>query len=432
MKRTAAAALFLMWMTGTGGAETYRFTLEEAIAYGLANSTTIQSKRLAVAAARADLGAASSGYYPSVSASAGFTYYSEAPPLSGDAPVGVSIDASQSVYTFGKLKGGVRLAGQAVAQAALDLAEENRRTVVLIKNAFYGYLLALEVAAINRETLAAKEEALEVARQRYQAGLVADYEVLQAESDLESFKATVISANNSIRVALLNVRNVLGIEEEDFEFELVGELEQIPVETDREVLTHKALSGRYELQSFKKRMETMEAGEALDRAMRLPTLAAWARYSAQSGYDPAEGRNDYGLDAWEGGWQAGLNLSVPVSAFFPWSEESASLRKSRLQGEDLRLQYGTLESGVRIAVETSILKIAEERAKIASGRTSVALAERLYEAAVEQYEGGYISSVELRDAQLRLNAARLANAQAVYDYNRNVLDLMDVVGVAEF
>ena len=100
--------------------------------------------------------------------------------------------------------------------------------------------------------------------------------------------------------------------------------------------------------------------------------------------------------------------------------------------EDLRIQYGALESSVRIAVESSILKIAEERAKISSGKKSVALAQRLYEAAVDQYESGYISSVELKDAQLGLNAARLAYTQAIYNYNRNILDLMDVVGVASF
>jgi outer membrane protein TolC len=83
-------------------------------------------------------------------------------------------------------------------------------------------------------------------------------------------------------------------------------------------------------------------------------------------------------------------------------------------------------------VESSILKIGEEQAKIASGEKSVELAQRLYEAAVEQYESGYISSVELKDAQLGLNGAKLAYAQAIYNYNRNVLDLMDVVGVADF
>ena len=432
MTRIGAVVALLVMMIGTAGGETYRFTLEEAIAYGLANSTAIRSKQLAVAAAQADLAAAKSAYYPSLSAGATWTYFSDPFPGSGNAPVGFSIDAAQTVYTFGKIKGGVKLVEEAVAQAALDLAEENRKTVVLIKNVFYGYLLALEVAAINTETLAGKEDALDVARQRYNAGLVADFEVLQAESDLESFKATVISTNNGVRIALLNVKNVLGIEEEDFEFELIGELELIPVEIDRDALIQKALTGKYDLQSFRKVVDITEAQGALNRSANKPTLFAWANYSLQSGFDASSGKNDYSFDAWEGGWRAGLNLSVPISGFFPWSEESGTIKKTQLQVEDLRIQYGALESSVRIAVESSILKIAEERAKISSGKKSVALAQRLYEAAVDQYESGYISSVELKDAQLGLNAARLAYTQAIYNYNRNILDLMDVVGVASF
>ena len=438
MKRIGAVFALLLMIIGTAGSETYRFTLEEAIAYGLTNSTSVKSKQLAVAAAQADLGAAKSAYYPSLSAGASWTHLFDPPQagssyLSGSDPVGVSLELGQSVYTFGKIKGGVKLAEEALAQAALDLAEENRKTIVLIKNAFYGYLLALEVAAINKETLASKEEALDVARQRYNAGLVADFEVLQAESDLESFKATVISTNNGVRIALLNVKNVLGIEEEDFEFELIGELELIPVEVDREALIQKALTGKYDLQSFRKVVDITEAQEALNRSANKPTLFAWANYSLQSGFDPVTGDNKYfNIDDWDGNLTMGLNLSVPISGFFPWSEESATIKKSQLQVEDLRIQYGALESSVRIAVESTILKIDEERAKISSGKKSVALAQRLYEAAADQYESGYISSVELKDAQLGLNAARLAYAQAIYNYNRNILDLMDMVGVASF
>ena len=437
MKRIGAVFALLLMIVGIAGSETYRFTLEEAIAYGLANSTAVKSKQLAVAAAQADRAAARSAYYPSLSTGASWTHLFDPPQagsyLSGSDPVGVSLELGQSVYTFGKIKGGIKLAEEAVAQAALDLAEENRKTIVLIKNAFYGYLLALEVAGINEETLASKEEALDVARQRYDAGLVADFEVLQAESDLESFKATVISADNGVRIALLNVKNVLGIEEEDFEFELIGELELIPVQIDREALIRTALTGKYDLQSFRKVVDIMEAQEALNKSLRLPTLAAWANYSVQSGFDKSTGDDKYfDFDAWEGNLTMGLNLSVPISGFFPWSEENATIKKTQLQMEDFRIQYGALESNVRIAVESSILKIDEERAKISSGKKSVALAQRLYEAAVDQYEAGYISSVELKDAQLGLNASRLAYTQAIYNYNRNILDLMDVVGVANF
>ena len=84
---------------------------------------------------------------------------------------------------------------------------------------------------------------------------------------------------------------------------------------------------------------------------------------------------------------------------------------------------------MRIAVESAILKIAEQEAKIASGRKSVELAQRLYGSADEQYRGGYISSIDLKDAELGLNGAQLALAQAVFGYNQNVLDLLDLVGM---
>jgi outer membrane protein TolC len=53
-------------------AETYRFTLPEAVGYGVQNSASIRSKALALEAARQDLAAARAAYYPSLSA--GLTY----------------------------------------------------------------------------------------------------------------------------------------------------------------------------------------------------------------------------------------------------------------------------------------------------------------------------------------------------------------------
>jgi len=421
-------ALLLALSPVTAGAEAYRFTLEEAVGYGVQNSTSIRSKALALEAAKQDLAAARSAYYPSVSAGLSYTHLFEQPTqgplyLAATDPVALSANLSQTIYTFGKLKGGVKLAEEAVVQASLDLREEARKTVVLIKKAFYGYLLALELQSINRDTLERKQEALEVAGLRYKAGLVADYEVLRAESDLENYRATVISSENAVRVALLNVRNALGIREEDFEFELVGALEPLSIELDSKALLARALERKYDLRSFRKTMDILAAQGVLNRSLALPTLAGFVGYSLKSG-------NEYfTAGAWDGTWTAGLSFNVPVSALLPWSRESAVTRKSALQLENMKLQYQSLESGVRIAVESAILRIAEQEAKIASGRKSVALAKRLYESAGEQYRGGYISSTDLKDAQLGLNGAQLAYAQAVFGYNQNVLDLMDVVGM---
>ncbi len=416
-------------------AQSYRFTLQEAIGYGVQNSTSIRSKALALQAAKQDLAAARAAYYPSLSAGLSYTHISPQPESMGFRvaaanPLGLSANLSQSLYTFGKLKGGVKLAEQAVAQAALDLKEETRMTVVLVKRAFFGYLLALEVQSINRDTLARKQEALEVAQARYNAGQVADYEILRAESDLENFRATVIGSDNAVQVALLNVRNALGIQEESFEFQLVGELEPLAFEPDRQALLAQALERKYELASFRKGMDLAAAQVELKRSLALPTLAGFVGYSLDSGFDPLSGKDAW-FDAgrWSYLWTAGLSFSLPVSALFPWSAESAAARKSALQLENMRQQYTSLEGGVRIALESAILNIAEQQARIASGRKSLTLAQRLYESAEAQYRSGYISSTDLKDAQLGLNGAALALAQAVFGYNQNVLDLMDVVGM---
>ena len=205
----------------------------------------------------------------------------------------------------------MKLAEEAVAQATLDLEEETRKTVVLIKRAFYGYLLALEVQGINRETLGRKQEALEVARLRYNAGQVADYEVLRAESDLESYRATVIGSDNAVQVALLNVRGALGIREEDFEFQLVGALEPLAFQLDRPALLARALERKYELASFRKGMDLLAAQEALNRSLALPTLAGFVGYSLASGVDAA-GKNDYfNAEAWDGNVERGAFLQRP-------------------------------------------------------------------------------------------------------------------------
>lgn len=433
-----AGALLFILTAGFASAETLSLTLDQAIELGLENSLAVRSKKNALESAQASLAATKASIYPNLSTSAGWMHLFEQPetptippfPAAPQDPVSVSVDLGQTIYTFGKVRGGLRLAEEAVGSASLDMEEERRATVVQIKSAFYGYFLAREVQRINQGTLESKREAFEVARERYDAGLISDFEVLSAESDLESFKSTVISADNGVLMALLGVKNVLGVDEST-ELELVGELRPIEADIDREGLIALALSQKYDLRSLQKGIEIMEIQGELDMALRRPTIAGWFNYTLSSGMD-ADGKNDYFTwDAWSHDWTAGVRVDIPISGYFPWSKATADLGRAQVDIEGMRIGLKTAASGIRLAVESAILKIAEERAKIDSGRKSVALAERLYESALDQYAGGYISSMDLKDTQLALNGARLAYTQAIYSYNLNVLELMNAVGVSE-
>jgi len=437
-----AGVLLLLLTVGFASAETLSLTLDQAIELGLENSLAVRSKKNALESAQASLAGAKASIYPSLSASAGWTHLFEQPespaipplipggPAAPQDPVSVSVDVGQTIYTFGKVRGGLKLAEETVSSATLDLEEERRATVGQIKNAFYSYLLSREVQRINQETLESKREAFEVARERYDAGLISDFEVLNAESDLESFNSTVISADNGVLMALLGVKNVLGVDD-GTELELVGELQPIEISIDREALIARALSQKYDLRSLQKGIEIMEIQRELDLSLRRPTISGWFNYTLSSGMD-ADGKNDYFTwDSWSHDWTAGVRVDIPISGYFPWSKETADLKRAQVDIEGMRIGLKTAANGIRLALESAILKINEEQAKIDSGRKSVALAERLYESALDQYESGYISSMDLKDTQLALNGARLAYTQAIYSYNLNVLELMNAVGVSE-
>jgi len=443
--------ILIIFSTFSIYAETLTLTLDEAIVLGLKNSTDIQSKLLAVYAARASLQFSRSAYYPSVSGSASWTHLFDQPKTSdidipnigtiegsyvaSKDPIALSVNVNQSIYAFGKIKKGVEMAEENLKLAQLELEEAKRKLIIEIKRAFYGYILAKEVLRIQKETLQYKKEALEVAKKRFQAGLIPDFEVLQAESDLESFYPQIISSENQVKFALLAVMNLLGIQAEGgkFDVELKGALEPIYYDLKRENLLKMAVEQKTEIKQYRTNLRLAELNQDLTKAAKKPVIAGFVNYTLQSGYDSQTGENRYwGENSWEGDLTCGASIQMPLSALFPWSGENMNIKKGELELQQMKLGLSSLESGIRLSIENALLKLEEEKAKINSGRKGVELALKLYQSARKRYETGLSSSIELKDAQVTLNNAQMGYITSIYNYNLTLFNLMDAVGVEKF
>ncbi len=429
-------------------AEILKLTLEEAIGLGLANSSTLKAKAVSVYSQQAAVKSAEASKYPSVSVTASYAHLFEQPSTSESVmdtpmgpmtipasyvaasdPVSLSVDLQQPVFTWGKINNAVKLAEQGVELAQLDLEEEKRLLIIEIKKAFYGYILAKEVLAVQEETFAHKKEALDVAKRRFAAGLSPEYEVLSAESDVENFKPTVISAQNGLKFTLLAVMDLLGIEGDgEFDIELVGTLEPAYYEVRKAELIKKAMSNKYEIRQFDRNLSLQRIQQEITKAQNKPTVGAFANYTLSSGFDTSTGENKYwGEDSWDGNLTVGISVVMPLSALF-WGREIADIKKGELDIEGMNLQFGALKSGIRLNVENTVLMIQEEWAKIGSGKKGMELAQKLYDSALARYGNGLITSMALKDAQIGLNSAKLGYLQAVYNHKRALFDLMNAVG----
>ena len=399
----------------------------------------MQSRTLGIEQARQDVTSARAGYYPQASASLGWTHLFEQPetsfggvtvPTSPQDPVSLSLQLSQPLYTFGRLRTGVALAENGVASAQLSLEQERWILAGRIERAFYGFLLARQALLIQQQTLQARQEALEVARRKFQVGVASDYEVLQAEADLESFRPTLIGAANQVDLALITVKNLLNLPTgEAGEVELVGSLEVAPAaEPDRQALVTRALAERFEARSLRQGQQAAALQERLARQAFYPTIGGFLNYSLSSGMD-GDGDNLYwGEDSWDGNLSGGLSLSVPLSAWLPISAERAGRRRAQLAQQDLALGLKALEGQVQLQVDSALLAIREQQQRLRSSQTNITLARRLYDSAREQYARGVISSLELQNALLGLNGAQLGQLQSQYNYRLALLDLRDAVG----
>jgi outer membrane protein len=421
-------------------AETLELTLEEAIELGLSNNASVKSARLAVEAAEAGVSSAKALNYPDLSVGAVYTHVFEDQKSfttglyqSSSDPISLSADLSQNITTFGKARNSIRLARESVASSVLDYEEERRSLIVNIKRAFYQYLLAREILSVQQESLAYKEDALSLARERYESGLVPDYEVLQAESDLESFKPELIDAQNQVTFAELAVRDILGIDrDEEVIIVLVGNLEEpASLEISSELLMERALAENSTLQQRRQALALQQVQVELSRVQKRPSIVGFARYGLESGYDPQTGKAKYwGTDAWDGNLTAGVSVQMPLSGLFPWSGENADITQSSRNLEKLSVELESTQSSVRLTVHNALLAMEKQESKITSGRKYVQLAQRLYESARERYNNGLITSLEFQDAQMGLNSARLSYLQAVYDYRSARFELMDAIGVS--
>jgi outer membrane protein TolC len=433
--------------------ETFRLTLEQAIGLGLENSTTLKRKMLSIVSARADIQKAKSAFYPSLSAAATYSHLfdeTKSPEVTVDLgagpitipgtfilasdPIVLSADLSQPIYTFGRIKNGVKLAEEGLNLSQLDLEESKRSLIVDIKRGFYGYILAQEVLRVQEETLQNKEEALEIAQKRFEAGVGTELEVLSADSDVENFIPELISARNKVEFALFAVIDLLGLEEEaeGFTIELIGELKPEYHPLDREELISLATERKFSIRQFRTSISVAEHGRNLTEREKRPTIAGFANYMVQSGFDTTTGKNRYtGKDSWSDNLILGLSFQMTLSALFPWSGENADLKKFEVELESLKTGLNSEQGDIRLNIDNILLRIEEERAKISSGNKRVELAQKFLESSEKSFANGLISPTDLKDAQLNLNTAQLGYVSAIFNYQMALYDLFDAVGVEQ-
>ena len=179
-------------------------TLEEATAEALRERTDLKAAEAALAAAEARRAAARAGHLPSLAVGAD---YGAIGPAASDARATYTVAATVHVplWDGGRTSAEVGEAEALVQQRRAEIENARGQVVADVRNAWllvHAAASQIDLARANRET---SQQTLDLARQRFEAGITDSIEVVRAEDTLAAADLDVINsilAHNTAKLAL--------------------------------------------------------------------------------------------------------------------------------------------------------------------------------------------------------------------------------------
>ena len=322
--------------------------------------------------------------------------------------------AQQSVLNFSDIRK-YQASRSAVSAARSDMdATRNQVSDDVARD----YLAALRADA-NLDTARANVELsqalLQLAQRQQSAGTGTGIEVTRAEVQLANDRQRLIRAENDRRRSILQLLKTLGLTL-DTNAELTDKLDYHPVDIgSAEALLDQARRSRPDLRTQQQREETARLNFGAVKSERLPSVGASGDYGT-IGPELVGAHPTYTL---------GASLKVPVfdggRREARRSESFSQYRQEQIRTRDLGQQ---IELQVRVALESLRSAVAE----VDAAREGLTLAENELAQAQRRYQAGVATSVEVTDAQTRLQRARDNQVNALYDHNLARLDLATATG----
>jgi cobalt-zinc-cadmium efflux system outer membrane protein len=373
-KRNCALAILLLILTSAGlraQAQLARqLSLPEALAKAERQNLDLAAARQRRAFARAGLQVARQRPNPVFSFSA-----------SRDAPhEGVTLE--QPLELGPKRSRRIEVARGEQELTDLEIAALSRQVRHSVRNGFYQAKFAKAVSAQKSELLGLARRLREIAQSRFEAGDVAQLEVIQADLEAARADAELQLARQEEGVAMSRLNALLN-EPAAALWDLVSALDALPTAPPTSRLEELAFQSNPDLQ-HKKQEEAIEQRRlSLLRAERIPDLSVGIGADLNNPPD------------YQAGLRGQFSLGLPVFAHNQ-GEIAQSLASQKFLALDLAATKRMIES----EVDSSSLEFGARTLQVGIFRDSlVPAAHRLAQMAEESYKAGKANILTVIDAQ---------------------------------
>ena len=322
---------------------------------------------------------------------------------------GVSLDLP--IELGGKRGKRIAVAQEEQRSIDIDIAVLGQQVRRRTREAFFRSLAARAQTVQAKAALDLSRRVRDLVQQRFEAGAVAQLEVLQADVELARSTAdyeTTAQLERSADVTLAALLN----RSIDGTISIEGRLEEVPSAGSLETLTHQAMRSNADLQKSAQDLKTEERRLELAKTQRIPNL------------DLSVGADFNSPPDFQTGAKGGLGISIPI---FNHGQGEVALSSARM--ELLRLTIASQQINVSAQVASAYFDyVAKARQAQQYREPIVPQTARMEQMAEESYQAGKTNVLTLLDTQRRLNDIQKAYLDALFAAQSSFATLEEGVG----
>lgn len=296
--------------------------------------------------------------------------------------------------------------------------------IATVKTQFYQVVVNRELIKVQEQSVHLLESQLKDQQNRFEAGTVPRFNVLQAEVALYNQLPLLITAQNNYRISKITLAKTLGLDfqpgrGENPPLEVVGEMPYIP----RTISLVNAIEMGKERRPFLKQARANVLNQLQQvratAGQYLPTITTsgggeWVSSPTNSSWHDISK-----------GWLATVQASVPI-----WDSGAIAgqVIQQRALFSEAKITYDDDVRQVELEVQTAYSNLQQNEELIKSQEKNVELAEEALRLAKARLDAGAGVQLDVLNAQVQLLTAQTTRLQGLFGYNSSLAEFDRATG----
>jgi len=337
----------------------------------------------------------------------------------------LSVQATQIVFAGGRVVSQIRSADFQRDASYYAFRNTIDQIIATVKQQFYQILLNRALVGVQQESVKLLQSQLQDQQNRFEAGTVPRFNVLQAQVALSNQYPILITAQNNYRVSQLQLAKTLGL---DFDpnrgdsppLEAMGELRYQP----RSIPLARAIELAKERRPFLKQQKANMLSNA--EQVRVARAGYFPQLSVTAGEDFRSSPISENIDAVRSGYVFG---GTGTWAIWDWGATYGAVKQATAVLRQSQITYDDAGRQVELEVQQQYSNVKQSAELVHATEESVGQAEEALRLASARLSAGAGTQLEVLNSRVEVTQAQSNRLQALYNYSASLAEFERVTAI---